>query len=105
MLRIVMMTFLLLSSWMAFGAERLKVPTSEQATEQGKSVFAVEQRARERPIRFEQSCPPPEAIDVFQTSTWNTAEIGLSFPLGDGSGEAKVYSRYTCPNPTVKPRR
>ncbi len=105
MLRIFTVSLLSALTLTAFGAERLKVPTGEQATEQGKSAFAVEQRASERPIRIEQDCPPPEAVDMFQTSTWNTAEIGLSFPLGEGSGEAKVYSRYTCPNSGVKARR
>jgi hypothetical protein len=86
-------------------AQQLQVPTGEKSDEQGKSAFAVEQRARERPIRIEQSCPPPESVDLFQTSTWNTVEFGLSFPLGEGSGEARPYTRYTCPNPGVKVRR
>lgn len=105
MLRAFTTTLLIAWTCTVFGAEQLKVPTGEQATEQGKSAFAVEQRARERPIRFEQDCPPPETVDVFQGSTWNSAEIGLSFPLGEGSGEARVYTRYTCPNPSVKVRR
>jgi hypothetical protein len=97
-------SFLLAWTWAAF-AQQLQVPSSEQITEQGKSAFAVEQRARERPIRFEQECPPPESVDLFQSSSWNSAEIGLSFPLGDNAGEARIYTRYTCPNPGVKRSR
>jgi hypothetical protein len=104
MMRVFTTALLITWTWTAFG-QQLKVPTGEQVTEQGKTAFAVEQKARERPIRFEQNCPAPETVDAFQSSTWNSAEIGLSFPLGDGSGEARLYTRYTCPNPGVKGRR
>jgi hypothetical protein len=97
--------FLLIAGAGTLAAQQLQVPTGEKSDEQGKSAFAVEQRVRERPIRVEQNCPPPESVDLFQTSTWNTVEIGLSFPLGEGSGEARPYTRYTCPNPGVKVRR
>jgi hypothetical protein len=100
MRRVFTTTFLLAWTWTALG-QQLQVPSGEKVDEQGKSAFAVEQRARERPIRFEQECPAPETVDLFQSSTWNSAEIGLSFPLGDSAGEPRVYTRYTCPNPGV----
>ena len=105
MLRACTLCLLIAGTGTAWAAGQLQVPTGEKSEEEGKSAFAVEQKARDRPIRIEQDCPRPESVDVFQTSTWNTAEIGLSFPLGESSGEARPYTRYTCPNPGVKARR
>lgn len=105
MLRACTLFLLIAGAGTAWAAQQTQVPTGEKSDEQGKSAFAVEQRARERPIRVEQECPPPESVDLFQTSTWNTVEIGLSFPLGEGSGEPRPYTRYTCPNQGVKPGR
>jgi hypothetical protein len=89
----------------AFGAQPMIVPTGEQFDEQGKSAFAVEQKARERPIRHEQDCPPPAIIDMVQGSPWNSAETGMGFPLGVNSGEPRPYTRYTCPYQGVKESR
>lgn len=87
------------------GAQTLQVPTGEKALEKSKSAFAVEERVREKPLRFEQDCPPPATVDVIQGSSWNTVEFGVSFPLGEGLGDVKPYTRYTCPAAAGKVRR
>jgi len=99
------LAFSLLLGAASVGAQTFQVPTGEKAAEKDKSAFAVEQRVREKPLRFEQDCPPPETVDVIQGSSWNTVEFGISFPLGEGLGEVKPYTRYTCPAPAIKVRR
>jgi len=84
----------------ALAAER--VPMSKKIDEsKAKSAFAVEQRSSEKPLRIEQDCPSPEMSDLIKNSQWNTLEMGVSFQLGEGLGEVKPYSRYTCPSPKV----
>ncbi|WP_141733749.1 hypothetical protein [Oligoflexus tunisiensis] len=85
-------------------AEPLQIPPAEEVDE-NRTAFAVEQQVRESPIRFDRDCPPPETVDVFQRSTWNSVEFGVSFPLGDALGETRLYTRYNCPAPSVKSSR
>ncbi|MDQ3233322.1 MAG: hypothetical protein M3Q07_16010, partial [Pseudobdellovibrionaceae bacterium] len=99
MKRILASCFLIGWTATAWGAEELKIPSTEQASARGRSAYASEQKARDRPIRFEQDCPPPEMVDVIQSSSWNTVEMGVSFPLGEGLGQVRPYTRYTCPSP------
>lgn len=68
------------------------------------SAVAVEQKASDKPLRIEQECPTPEMTDVIKSSSWNTVEVGVSFPLGEGLGGVVPYSRYTCQTSHAVPR-
>lgn len=64
-----------------------------------RSAFATTERAPEKPVRIEQDCPAPDPSDAFRGSTWNSIEVGISFPLGVSAPDFKPYTRYTCPAP------
>ena len=60
------------------------------------SSFSELHRSDQGPVRTEQVCPPPEALETLPSSSWNNVELGLSFSLNSPDHKIKPYSRYTC---------
>lgn len=87
-----------------WGAAPFPAPSGHKlaANSNNSTNFGVETKTREKPVHIEQDCPSPDLVDYVKTSSWNSVEGGISFPL-DSMSEVRLYTRYTCQAPKTEP--